>query len=579
MNVRRSRWLLLVLALVLAAGCSTLPVDGDVHSQPDTAAEDANQAPYFAPPGPETGADRESIVRGFLLATQANPPSTSVARSFLSERAKIVWKPVGTTVYDGLTLDASNAGVRARLTAAHDLDDRGGWLGGSASRTLTYPYSLVLENGEWRIDNPPTSLPVPAPYFRSLFVPFTLYFFDRTGTVLVPSRVYLPLGEQVASNLVRGLLAGPGGTTAAATTSAFPPGAVLDLSVVVNDDGIAEVPLGPRVQRMSPADLYRAVVQLAWTLRQVPGLTRLRVTVDGTAIPLVNGQTDVNVDTGSEYDPVVAPDRDFVALLDGRVVTGDDRSTKPVGGPFGAKGFALRSVARSVSRGQVAAVSTSGRRLYVGPDDGSAAPARARTVLQGANLLRPAYDRFGGLWVVDAARSGAVVHLLDGTRDRVVDVRGITGRRVTSFTVTRDGASLVAGLSAGPSPTLVVSSLVRDGDGRLTSAGPGRRIVVESSDRGPVRDVGQDSATTVAILTQPATGSGQVLSVELDGSPGVAQPNGPDPVPGQLAALVSSPDPSVPLRVVTSDGRFLELAGSGEWTKIASAVTGAAYPQ
>ena len=88
-----------LVAVLLAAGCSTLPTSGEVHTQRDGAADGPQQVPYFAPPGPAPGADRESIVRGFLLATQANPPSTSVARSFLTDQAKITWKPAGTLVY------------------------------------------------------------------------------------------------------------------------------------------------------------------------------------------------------------------------------------------------------------------------------------------------------------------------------------------------------------------------------------------------------------------------------------------------------------------------------------------------
>src|SRR5690349_14740113 len=86
---------------MLVCGCSTLPTTGAVHTRPDTNAGSGDEAPYFAPPGPTPGAGREDVVRGFLLAMQANPPSTAVARSFLSARARASWKPVnGTVVYD-----------------------------------------------------------------------------------------------------------------------------------------------------------------------------------------------------------------------------------------------------------------------------------------------------------------------------------------------------------------------------------------------------------------------------------------------------------------------------------------------
>jgi hypothetical protein len=570
---------MLALAVVLVTGCSTLPTTGAVHTEPGSAS-DPGQAPYFAPPGPIKGADRESIVRGFLLATQANPPSTAVARSFLSEGARNTWKPTGTMVYDGATLEPTAYGVRARLSEAHALDQRGAWVGGATPSTVTYPYSLVLDHDEWRIANPPTALPVPTPYFSSLYQPYLLYFFDRTGTVLVPSRVYLPIGEQTATNLVRGLLAGPGPATAESTVTAFAPRTGLDLSVVVSDDGVAEVPLGPEIQRLSPADLYRAVVQLAWTLRQVPGVTRLRITVGGAAVPLYNGQTDVSVNVGSDYDPIAAPGRDILTLTGGKLIRGVGALAKPVGGPFGVTGFALRSVAQSVSKHEYAAVSTNGHRLFVAADGGSTSAAKVTTVLDGStDLLRPAFDRFGGLWALDDTKGGAVVHLITNGHDQVVHVPGISGHRVNAFTVTRDGASLVAGLASGPSPTLVVSALLRSEGGRLLQALAGRQTVVEASDHGPVVDLSQSSATTVAVLTGSTAGNGQIISVELDGSPGASPATSPDPLPGELVSLAASPDPSLPLRVVTSDGKLMELTGADSWIRIASNVTAAAYAQ
>src|SRR5690349_1756002 len=269
----RSYALALLAALLLATGCSTLPTSGDVHTRPDGDVEAAGPAPYFAPPGPTKGDDRAGIVRGFLLAMQANPPSTAVARQFLSDRARSRWKPVhGTIVYNAAPVEAGNEGVVARLSDAHRLDPGGSWEQGSGSATTSITFDLVREDGEWRIDNPPDELAVPASYFSSLFVPFTLYFFDRTGTVLVPRRVYVPRGEQTATNLVRGLLAGPGRALRDVATSAFPSGTVLDLAVVVDDSGLAEVPLGPRTLRMSPLELSRTVAQLARPLRPAPAL-------------------------------------------------------------------------------------------------------------------------------------------------------------------------------------------------------------------------------------------------------------------------------------------------------------------
>ena len=62
---------------------------------------------------------------------------------------------------------------------------------------------LVREKGEWRIDSPPDALVVGAAFFRGTFAAYKVYFYDNTGSVLVPRIVHLPRGEQTATNLVR----------------------------------------------------------------------------------------------------------------------------------------------------------------------------------------------------------------------------------------------------------------------------------------------------------------------------------------------------------------------------------------
>lgn len=572
--------LALLAALVLVTACTTLPTSGKVTTEPGASQSTADQAPYFVPPAPVPGADREAIVRGFLLAAQANPPSTSVARSFLSERARSTWKPSGTLVYETSALEANSGSVVAQLSGANRLDRTGTWQPTTRSTSVDLSLNLVLEHGEWRISNPPTALPVPTSYFRNTYLPYLLYFFDRSGTVLVPERVYLPRGEQVASSLVRGLLAGPAPGRSLSAASAFGRQVDLDLAVVISDDGVAEVPLSTEVLQLSRADVYRAVVQLAATLRQLPGLVRIRVTVGGVAMPLIDGQTDVGLDVAPEFDPVVLPPGDVVGVSDGRVVLFDGTATRPIGGPLGEAGVALRSVAQSVGTNLVAAVTRSGRRAYQAPTVGERDQRRVRTVIDGAsNLLRPCYDRFGNLWIVDATKSGAIVHVINQGKDRVVEVRGISGAQVSAFTVTRDGASLVAGLTQGATPELRVSALVRTSAGGLASALPAVGVLVRDADLASIVDLAQDSATGVAVLTRSTSRGSRVFSVELDGSPGRAFVPGVPGIQGEARSLAAGPDGEHPILVVAADGELLRHVPPGGWTRVAPGFVAAAYPQ
>jgi hypothetical protein len=577
--------LLVASALVaLACGCSTLPDSGDVHTRPASSDETAGQTTSFRPAGPSPGDSQENIVRGFLLAMQANPPSTAVARGFLSSRAKSTWKPAQSTiVYDAATVTTTAGQVVARLRGAHQLSPEGVWLDGTTASTTTLPVTLVSEDGQWRIDNPPNALAVPSSYFSSLFVPFDLYWFDHTGTVLVPTKVYVPRGEETATNLVRGLLAGPPPAQRATTVSAFPARTDLDPIVVVNDAGLAEVPLDASLLRLPPAELNRVVVQLASTLRQVPGINRLRITVDGAPVSLADGRADVSVAEGAEYNPLVSAQRDLVTISGGRIVRDDGTQTVPIGGPFGENGFSLRSIAWDARNHLVAAVSGNGKRVFVAPDRGSGVADRVSTVLDGGtDILRPTYDRFGVLWMVDATRRGASVHLRFGAQDRVVRARGITGRRLSAFTVTSDGSALVGVAANGPNPTVLVAGIVRDPDGGVLRVMPARALELGGADLGPAIDVGQNAATTVAVLTRPTAGPDQIVYVELDGSPGplVAEGLGaPASVPGELTGIVASPDPALPLRVVTADRRLYTYEAES-WVRASfPSVVAATYAQ
>ena len=319
----RARAVLVVLVVLAGAlsGCTTLPETGAVHRQAADRPDRPQDAPYFSPPGPVKDASPSAIVSGFLVAMQANPLTTSVARTFLSERAQATWKPNrGTIVYEANSVTPTRSGARVRLADTGRLDARGGWRGSAPGRSETLDLSLVSEKGQWRIDNPVNALVVPTSFFDRTFARFNLYFYDQTGGVLLPDPVFIPRGEQTATNLVRGLLAGPGATLQDIARSALPSRTDLDLSVVVTESGVAEVPLSREVLRASPNELSRVVDQLAWTLRQVPGIDRVRITVSGAPVPLPGGRLDAPVTSGPEYDAGGTSDSQLWGLRGGRVV-------------------------------------------------------------------------------------------------------------------------------------------------------------------------------------------------------------------------------------------------------------------
>lgn len=565
---------LLAPLAVLAAGCTTLPESGAVHQDTSTVAERQEQAPYFAPPGPTKGATASSVVTGYLVAMQANPLSTSVARKFLTRQASASWRPSRSTlIYEAYAVDPVPGGVNVRLSAVRRLDARGGWVGSDAGSSPTLHLQMVGENGEWRIDNPPDALIVPSSYFEARFQRFNLWFYDQNEQQLLPDPVFLPRGENSGTNLVRSLLGGPAPGLRDVMHSAIPPGVALGLPVVVTGSGHADIPVSRDVLDLSPAELNRAVLQLAWTLRQVPDVNALRLTVDGSPVPLPDGRTLVGVGEGSELDPTdTTPSPRLVGLRGGRLVDLAAARQPPVGG-LGQPGFALRSVAVSGGADTAAAVAANGHTLYSAPTTGSD-PTNVRRLLSGAgDLLRPSYDAHRNLWAVDRNGGRARVWVGTGSGLRQLRVPGVTGTAVTAVSVSMDGSRLAFVLGGR---RVRVVDVLRTNDYRVTGVGSSRDVAPASVTNEPLLDVGWRDAGTLALLSRASPASSRVTLLAADGSTDVDLTE-PSLYAGSAAQVVVSPDTAQPLYLLSSEGRLVSLSSSGQWDRSYADVAAAAY--
>jgi len=575
MSAPRS-WILAALGSLLvlvSAGCTTLPESGAIHREAADRPDRPQDAPYFNPPGPAKDDSPAAIVSGFFVAMQANPLSTSVARTFLSEHARGSWKPNrGTIVYEAFSVAPTGNGAKVRFSDVRRLDARGGWRGGSPGRAKTLDIRLVSENGQWRIDNPVNALAVPSSYFDRSFARFNLYFYDQTGRTLLPDPVFIPRGEQSATNLVRGLLAGPGSAIADVTRSALPSRTDLDLSVVVTENGVAEVPLSREVLQASPSELSRVVDQLAWTLRQVPGIERLRITVGGTPVPLPGGGIDAPVTSGPQLDAAGQGGAQLWALRGGRVVDLDASDRDPVAGALGKPGYALRTFAVDLEDRLAAGVATNGRAVFVAETEGET----ARRVATGSDFLRPSYDMFGGLWLVDRTAHGArVLYAADG-KVREIKIPGVTGTQVAAFSVARDGSRMAVAYAGSPAPAVRVTDILRTDEGIVSGAGRSSTFA-PGTDASRVVDIGWRDPSTLAVLSRTSVESSKVTFVSSDGSPTSPDLPAPTVFRGAAQAMVVAPDPALPLRLITPDQRLYTLSSNGQWPRTSSKVLAAAY--
>jgi hypothetical protein len=549
--VRAAASAALAAACLVLTGCGVaMPHSGPVHETTLAGSDRDELPPNIDPPRPKKGASPGEIVAGFLDAMTATPAvRTSVAREYLTKEASDSWQPTGMLIYGAPLSPRGNNQVEQRFIDAYRVDARGAWLGPATEAESTVEFPMELEDGEYRISQPPPDLLVPQSWFAARFKQVSLYFFDPTGTLLIPEPVFVPRGPQFASALVNALLAGPPHELSGTEKSFLPPDLRSLVSVPVSAGGVAQVDLTSDAADASlPTTTEQAellVSQLAWTLRQDPTIARFRVTIDDRTLQLP-GENEFSVEHGHQYAPYVAgSSTQLFGLQDGLMVGGSPQNLAPVSGPFGQPGYGLRAVSADLLAQQVAGISSGGDALWVAPVKDSGDPPRQLLAAQ-EDLLRPAWDFSGRLWEVDRRSTGAVVYYLRddrrGSRMVPLDVPGISGRDVKHFLVSRDGSRLVAVIrDSAEQDSIVVSRILTTGDGQVVQALPADNITDPLNPEGQVRDITWSSPTSLSVLRPVSRQLFQVGSASVDGASGFDA--FPVPVDGNVVGLAGTPVP------------------------------------
>ncbi len=577
--MRRPALVLVALLLVVAAsGCVGLPSSGPVRSVAVQDNSGSDALVDYTPPGPVPGSAPIALVDDFLTSMTATPLNTYVARQYLTAGSSHSWVPEqGTVVYGSQQMVSEPGGrVTLELRDVVELDGRGTWRGDpTGGKGRDYRLHLVKEGGEWRLSRPPDRLLIPRTHFDVQYQQRLLYFFDQSAQALVPEPVYVPRGRQAPTLLLASLLQGPEPDLRRTERTFFPRGTRLDgISVPVSRDGTAEVPLSDQVLDAGNTDENLLFAQIAWTLGQLPGVQRVRVTVGGTPIDLPGSREDVGVDSWSEFDPSVAwASTALFGLRDRRVVTSSTSGEERVTGAAGVLRLGLRSLAVDLLAQHIAGVGSDGRTVLESDRDGvPGRPARrddVRTVYRGTDVLRPAYDLYGQLWVVDDTRAGAQVSVVRAGTDRPVVAPGVTGAQVDRATLSRDGTRLVTQVRRGGRDRVLVSRVERDTKGRVTRVGPAQALPLGGA-TGPVVDIAWQGPATLAVLVRRGPTTSQVLLVKVDGSSTAASlETDAELFEGRATRLVASPAPGTPLLLGTADGRLLGLSRTGRWARTA----------
>ncbi len=570
--VRRTTLLLAVLALLSA--CAALPAGGPVVTEPGPEPVEQGAGSFdYTPPGPRAGSTPEELVDDFLLAMQASPQSTAIARKYLTADARAGWFPEQATLIYGSEVVESGPGVvEVGLEETVQLDDRGTWLGRvGGARGVRLRLEVARERGEWRIANPPDALMIPRSHFESRYEQFFVYYFDPTGTVLVPEPTYLPHGEQAATQLVERLLKGPHPRLGEVLRSYIPGGTEHILSVPVSESGVAEVELNEQLLRLGPDDREMALAQLAWTLRQTPGVESMRVVVDGAPFDTRGVGTPQSLASWAQFDPSIHwASQELFGLRRGEVLAVSPAEREVVG-RFAVADLGLREIAVDLAGERLAGVSEDGTTVYLanrGRSDVPVGPGEADVVATGSGLLRPAWDVFGQLWLADRTAAGTRVRVLfDGDADPV-DAPGLEGADVTHLTVSRDGSRVVAVVREGEGDRLVISRVMRGPGGKVRGLTRAVDLPLAQGGVDEIRDLAWRTPGSLAVLTGPTPVTSQVLLALVDGSTAAAGVDSAAEIfPRRAVRVAAAPSPGTGLYLGDPAGRVFELGGDGQWVE------------
>ncbi len=537
----------LLMSLLVLTGCVRMPTDGPVVRSGGSASDDIATDTFYDPKPPQTGEAANEIVVDFLEAMKATPISTSVAREYLTQAAQKTWEPgLATITYAEIGEPAGELNISVPITGVNEYDARGSWVrqvGNGAADGVpddTLDFRLTIEDDEWRISELPDALVVPTSWFDDRFSRVSLYFFDPTAKILVPEPVFVPEGDQFATSLLSGLLAGPGPGRSRVTRSFIPEGLRPGLSVPISSAGVAEVTLLGETSDTSELVTEQMLAQLVWTLRQEPRIQSIRLNVEGEVLSLPGGKTEVSISSADSYDPNGAQTtNDLFALRDGLLVTGGIEEIQTTGGRFGTERLGLRDVSVDLTGAIATGVSGQGSSVLTTPVDASDASA-TEIVSEAVDLLRPAWDFSSRLWLVDMANGDARVSILVDGQPRELTVPGVSGKRVMRFLVSRDGTRFVA-LVRGRADKVVVARVLHDSQGRVLRVGESRVLDLGEGQSQRIRDIGWRSLTSVAILNHVTGDLSQIRTVSVDGAPGDAAAPEYSRMRGGAQHLVSSP--------------------------------------
>ncbi len=564
------RLLLLGLALPMLVSACSLPLSQEVHPAGDLVADPRQVAPLqVIPPGPRKDATPAETVLGFLGAQADSDDRHGIARQFLTPSARVGWHDdTVVRVYDPDHLvvaqepgaSPSTATVQVTSLLSDEVRADGSYVV-RPSRRVAETYGLRRVGGQWLLTSVPDGLRLTAADRQRSFAAVPVYYLASQSAQhsphLVPDRVFVPAGPDLAGILVARLLRPPSQALGSSVRTAVPTGTRLRRPVTQSANGVVTVDLTGMPSRPRGSAAEDLSAQLVWTLRTLgSGFQQLRLLVDGS--PLPDGEGTQDADAWGAYDPEgLGPKPPYFFVSDRRLRASVDLPAGPatVGEPGTNGAFPVDEVAVTPDRGRVALLEhgSGGDTVRVGTLRGSTYPVAAH----GSGLRSP---RWGagqlGLWLVRGERE--LVRVDDGVHP--VPVEGLPPGRIRALALSRDGVrvALVVG------DRLYVGRLDTAADGPVVKA-----LTQPLPALHRVKDVTWAASTELVALGS-LTRDDQVVRLAVDGSEASVL----DIVGLRPTAVTASP-----VGVLVVSGGRLHLSTGGPFRQVQSdAASAPAYP-
>ena len=491
----KRRLMPLALAACLAlAGCTSLPTSS-APAPFDVSAKDGSGI-QFSAEGPSADADAATLVNDFLLACAAGPQDDyATARLFLSAASARSWQPeTEILVYDTDTAPSVTAGsetatqvdVTVAVLGVASVD-ASGVLTRVATSTVSRTFTLVREEGQWRINNPENMVLMSRASFTASFSLANLYFPTAEGGDLVADPRWYP-SRRLASHLLAGLVEGPRQSLAPVTANAIPPGTTVPSQGLDVADGVARVELNA-VMPSSESARTTLAWELVRTLTQVADVLRVNASLSGDVLDM----QAIPVPPTYSLDTLVGAGPGGIGLVSSSSVT-ELTAVTDASNP-------------TVSPVDSSLIAWSGT-------DGVYAQRGGTTVafLPGQAPLGPSVDRFGWVWGPATASSVSVGGGVDGAFS--VSVESESAGQIRAVRISPDGTRAL--VLRGSDASAWVGVVERGASGRPLAIRSLEEIPLE---HGSVIDASWTTSTGLALVVRPTGEDDQLVTMPLGGLP------------------------------------------------------------